>query len=84
MESYSPLEKLIKYYGDSKTPGATFPFNFLMLLEVNRDTNATAWADSINSYYKAIGNHWPNWVVRKVYIFLKKLTNTFTCAAFSW
>lgn len=62
LESYSPLETLLSYYGNKNEPAATFPFNFIALF-LNQEDNSTVWETQIKEYYKSIGNRPTNWVL---------------------
>jgi len=63
-ESYSSIETLMKYYGNSTKPGAQIPFNF-GLFGVVRDN----MVESMDKYIKSWLDNLPenavsNWVVR--------------------
>lgn len=63
-EAYSPVKYIVKFYGTEKEPGAHLPFNFLMITDVGRESNAHALKDMIESWYdSAPAGSWANWVV---------------------
>lgn len=63
-EAYSPVTYVTKFYGNETHPGAHLPFNFLMITDVGRESNAHTLRDMIKSWYDNIPTgHWGNWVV---------------------
>lgn len=64
VECYSPIDKVMGYYGNDTAPGAHFPFNFLFIHDLNRQSDAYAVADMIKLWMKNMPKKmWPNWVV---------------------
>uniref|UniRef100_A0A182RD07 alpha-glucosidase n=1 Tax=Anopheles funestus TaxID=62324 RepID=A0A182RD07_ANOFN len=65
-ETYSPIDIVMKYYGNGTVPGAQIPFNFHFITDLNRDSTAddfkrtiTYWLD----HMPAIDGIVPNWVL---------------------
>lgn len=68
-EAYTNVENIVKYFGTPTNPGAHMPFNFLMIIEVNKESNASRLRDVIQSWYDNMPEHgWANWVVSKIII----------------
>nr|ATU82842.1 secreted Alpha amylase protein [Pristhesancus plagipennis] len=65
VENYNSNPYIIKkYYGTNEVPIAHFPFNFYVIMNITKDSNASDWAHCINEYYTALGKeNWPNWVL---------------------
>lgn len=63
-ESYSPIEIVMKYYGNSTTEGANMPFNFQLLEQLNNGSSANDYKSAIDYWLKnmPIGRT-ANWVV---------------------
>ncbi|BES96501.1 alpha-glucosidase [Nesidiocoris tenuis] len=60
IEAYTDTESVNRYY-QSKS---TVPFNFLMISNVKRDTNAKSLEQQVQQYLKSLpANAWPNWVI---------------------
>lgn len=67
-ESYSPIDIVMKYYGDGKREGSHIPFNFLFIEQINNNSNANDYKTLIDSWMNSMpANRIPNWVVRSVY-----------------
>ena len=63
-EAYSNVKNIVPFYGTDAEPGAHLPFNFLMITEVGRESNARTLRDMILSWYNsAPSGSWANWVV---------------------
>ncbi|XP_018917351.2 LOW QUALITY PROTEIN: maltase A3 [Bemisia tabaci] len=63
-EDYAPLDEKMRYYGNATHAGAHFPFNFLLITEVDRETNAFLFKEVIDSWYaKMPAGRWANWVI---------------------
>ncbi|XKL60458.1 hypothetical protein PGB90_007515 [Kerria lacca] len=63
-EAYGKAEEVIKFFGISKRLGAHFPFNFLFITNVNKESNAIALRDIIQNWYKHMPHYgWGNWVI---------------------
>lgn len=63
-ETYSPLDIVMKYYGNGTVNGAQIPFNFFLISWLNNNSNAFNYADTVNQWL----NNMPvgrtaNWVV---------------------
>ncbi|XP_049298804.1 maltase A3-like [Anopheles funestus] len=65
-ETYSPIDIVMKYYGNGTVPGAQIPFNFHFITDLNGDSTAedfkrtiTYWLD----HMPAIDGIVPNWVL---------------------
>ncbi|CAH1402764.1 unnamed protein product [Nezara viridula] len=63
-ESYSDFDAVVKYYGDKKSPGSTFPFNFFFIADLNQGSKTSEWATIIKQWVNLINeDKWPNWVL---------------------
>uniref|UniRef100_A0A8D9FIB2 alpha-glucosidase n=1 Tax=Cacopsylla melanoneura TaxID=428564 RepID=A0A8D9FIB2_9HEMI len=63
-ECYSPLEKLVQYYGNTTRRGANFAFNFLPIVRLSRQSNARDFANVIREWESAKPKEaWGNWVI---------------------
>ncbi|XP_053962926.1 maltase A3-like [Anastrepha ludens] len=49
-EAYSPLDVLMQYYGNGSTDGAQIPFNFVLLSNVNKNSNAYDYEQQIHDW----------------------------------
>lgn len=64
VECYSPLNKIMGYYGNETIAGANFPFNFLLIQDLNQQSDAYTVSSIIKSWLENMPkNRWPNWVV---------------------
>jgi len=64
VECYSPLFNTMRYYGNSSSPGAHFPFNFLLINAFNQQSDAYDVDNVIKSWMLNMPEgQWPNWVV---------------------
>lgn len=64
VECYAPLDKTMEYYGNSTSPAAHFPFNFLLISKFNQQSDAYDINDMIKSWMQNMPEGmWPNWVV---------------------
>nr|XP_018907832.1 PREDICTED: maltase A3-like [Bemisia tabaci] len=64
VEAYTSLENTMRWYGNETIRGAHFPFNFIILEEINQGSNASDWSQAIQDWYKAMPNGcWANWVI---------------------
>ncbi|XP_055379491.1 maltase A3-like [Condylostylus longicornis] len=62
-ETYSPLEKKMKYYGANGKKGAHFPFNFL-LLNLNENSTASEYVSCVLQWTDAMPEgETANWVL---------------------
>ncbi|KAL1449505.1 hypothetical protein WDU94_002007 [Cyamophila willieti] len=63
-ECYSPLDKMMRYFGNSTRRGAHFPFNFLPIERLSRQSNAKDFANTIMEWEtKKPKDAWGNWVI---------------------
>ncbi|XP_017016869.1 maltase A3 [Drosophila kikkawai] len=63
-ETYSPINIVMRYYGNETAEGAQLPFNFLLISEISNSSNAHAYEDTIQKWLQ----HMPkgrtaNWVL---------------------
>ncbi|XP_050543464.1 maltase 2-like isoform X6 [Daktulosphaira vitifoliae] len=64
VECYSPFNQTMKYYGNSTVPGAHFPFNFMLIINFNRQSNANQLQTLVTKWIKNMPKGmWPNWVL---------------------
>lgn len=64
-ETWSPLDTVIKYYGNETTEGAQIPFNFQMISYLWNDSDAYHYAELINNWLDRLPTgKTANWVVR--------------------
>lgn len=69
-EAYSPINLIMKYYGNGTRKGAHYPFNFNFVF-INYEMNSTIYKRQIDSWNDNIPDgEWGNWVVS---IFIKFL-----------
>ncbi|XP_067627246.1 maltase A3-like [Eurosta solidaginis] len=62
-EAYSPIDVVMKYYGNGTAEGAQIPFNFLMIW-VGNDSDAYHFADTVNTWLKNMPEgRTANWVI---------------------
>lgn len=65
-ESYSPIDIVMKYYGDGQREGSHIPFNFLFIEQLNNNSNANDYEATIYNWMSNMPtNRIPNWVVSK-------------------
>lgn len=63
-ESYSPLEKTLKYYGDGNREGSHIPFNFEMIMRTNDKSTARIFKDTAELWLRMKPRNKPaNWVM---------------------
>nr|XP_018917500.1 PREDICTED: maltase A3-like [Bemisia tabaci]XP_018917501.1 PREDICTED: maltase A3-like [Bemisia tabaci] len=63
-EAYSPISDVMKYYGNTTHNGAHFPFNFLFITDLNRQSDASDFEKVIKLWYSNMPTgKWANWVV---------------------
>lgn len=71
VECYSPLNKTMLYYGNTTSPGAHFPFNFLLISSFDRQSDAYQVNDMVKSWMLNMPEgSWANWVVSVEYVLL--------------
>lgn len=63
-EAYASHDATMRFYGNEEKPGSHFPFNFLLLTNLDGETNALNLNDTIAKYLSSMDdNKYPNWVV---------------------
>lgn len=63
-EAYSPISDVMRYYGNATVDGAHFPFNFLFITDLNRQSDAYDFEKTIHSWYLNMPEgKWANWVI---------------------
>ncbi|KAF0767588.1 maltase 2-like [Aphis craccivora] len=64
VECYSPMNNTMLYYGNKTSPGAHFPFNFLLINSIDQQSDAYDVRDLIKTWMLSMPeNMWPNWVI---------------------
>lgn len=64
VECYSPLDVVMKYYGNETSNGAHFPFNFMFIVQFNRQSDAEHVYDLVKYWMTNMPeDKWANWVV---------------------
>ncbi|XP_075235704.1 maltase 2-like [Lycorma delicatula] len=63
IESYTSIDYVMEYYGNSTHLGAHMPFNFFLVLLASNELNSTIYKYIIDTYYNYIPDgSWGNWV----------------------
>lgn len=63
-ESYSPLNVVVKYYGNETHNGSHIPFNFQMISRLRNESNAYDYFNCIDDWMRNLPvGRTPNWVV---------------------
>ncbi|XP_068145388.1 maltase A3 [Drosophila tropicalis] len=63
-ETYSPIEIVMKYYGNATAEGAQLPFNFLLISELTNASNAQAYAMTVQKWLQYMpAGRTANWVL---------------------
>ncbi|XP_036333119.1 maltase A3-like [Rhagoletis pomonella] len=63
-EAYSPIEVVMKYYGNGTAEGAQIPFNFLMINWLTNDSDAYHFAETVNTWLRSMPEgRTANWVI---------------------
>lgn len=63
-ESYSSIEQIKKFYGDGTSNGAHLPFNFQMINDLKKNSQADAYVKMADDWFKSIPvSRTTNWVV---------------------
>ncbi|XP_054738486.1 maltase A3-like [Anastrepha obliqua] len=63
-EAYSPIDVVMKYYGNGTAEGAQMPFNFFMISWLTNDSDAFHFAETINTWLKSMPQgRTANWVI---------------------
>ncbi|XP_068082069.1 maltase 1-like [Anabrus simplex] len=61
-EVYDSVENTMKFYGDEKHPLADFPFNFLLITQLNNHSTAEDVMETVNMWLSNVPpNKWSNW-----------------------
>ncbi|EDW00814.1 maltase A3 [Drosophila grimshawi] len=64
VETWSPIEVVMHYYGNSTAEGAQIPFNFQLISNLNRDSDAYHYEYLINNWLSLMPNgKSANWVI---------------------
>ncbi|XP_075165790.1 maltase A4 [Haematobia irritans] len=64
VETWSPIEIVMEYYGNATAEGSQIPFNFQMILYLWNDSDAYQYAQVINDWLNTMpAGRTPNWVV---------------------
>lgn len=64
-EAYTSIENQIRLFGNATHNGASFSFNFILLTDVNKESNAKDFVNAINKWLNALPSKYTsNWVVR--------------------
>ncbi|KAJ9585850.1 hypothetical protein L9F63_020492 [Diploptera punctata] len=64
LETYAPLKKVMEYYGTQERPGGQFPFNFVMIEDLNINSTAYDFNTTIHEWMDNMPSWgWPNWVI---------------------
>ncbi|KAJ9576810.1 hypothetical protein L9F63_006584, partial [Diploptera punctata] len=64
IEAYADLEEAIGYYGTETKPGGHFPFNFLFINDLNNESTAFDFRDTVNQWMSHMSEgRWANWVI---------------------
>lgn len=64
VECYSPLDLVMKYYGNETSDGAHFPFNFMFIVQFNRQSDAEDVYNLVKYWMTHMpAGKWANWVV---------------------
>ena len=65
VETWSPIDIVMTYYGDDEHEGGQIPFNFQMISYLQRDSDAYHYAELINNWLDRMpSGRVANWVVR--------------------
>lgn len=63
-EAYSPIDVVMKYYGNGTAEGAQMPFNFFMISWLTNDSDAFHFAETVNTWLKSMPQgRTANWVI---------------------
>nr|XP_018909206.1 PREDICTED: maltase 2-like [Bemisia tabaci] len=63
-EAYTDMKHTVQYYGNSTHPGAHFAFNFFLLTELSRESQAQDFQGVIEAWMTTMpAGKWANWVV---------------------
>ena len=50
IEAYASLEQTMDYYGNESTPAGHFPFNFLFITNLNNQSTAHDFRNTVNQW----------------------------------
>lgn len=65
-ESYSSIDEIKKFYGNGTSNGAHLPFNFQMINELNKNSQADAYVKMADDWFSSIpAIRTTNWVVSR-------------------
>ena len=68
IEAYADLEQTMDYYGNDTHPAGHFPFNFLLITELNNESSAFSFKNTVNRWISQMTEgRWANWVVSLFY-----------------
>lgn len=68
VETWSPIDIVMLYYGNETADGGQIPFNFQMISNLGMYSNAHHYSELINKWFQyMLPGRTPNWVVRKRY-----------------
>ncbi|XP_017106282.2 maltase A3 [Drosophila bipectinata] len=63
-ETYSPIDIVMKYYGNGTTEGAQLPFNFLLISELSNSSNAHDYESTVMKWLQNMPEgRTANWVL---------------------
>lgn len=63
-EAYTPLDNIVRLFGNSVSEGAHIPFNFEVLSNTFKDTTGKQFYDNINRWLGVVpSNRFSNWVL---------------------
>ncbi|KAH8316609.1 hypothetical protein KR067_011746 [Drosophila pandora] len=63
-ETYSPIDIVMKYYGNGTAEGAQLPFNFLLISELSNSSNAHNYEDTVMKWLQNMPEgRTANWVL---------------------
>lgn len=63
-ECYTTFPNTMRYYGTKERPGASFPFNFQFISNLDKSSSATDIKWQIDQWMNAMDDtRWPNWVI---------------------
>jgi alpha-glucosidase len=64
LEAYASLEQVMAYYGTDEKPGGHFPFNFLLITELDKNSSAYDFDATVHKWMDNMpAGRWANWVV---------------------
>ncbi|KAJ4433394.1 hypothetical protein ANN_15653 [Periplaneta americana] len=64
LETYASLEQVMAYYGTDERPGGHFPFNFLLITDLNNGSTALDFDETVHKWMDNMpAGRWANWVI---------------------